>query len=168
MGDGLLGVRVVFGEDEGRRERGNVDAKLSRASRWAVKASGLGGPVRGTKGPVGGWVGPVVFGFGVEVVRRAGAARAGECGERGRGLREIACGGGEDAVVVDGGDVGVEVVVAGRMVPELILCLGLGQEMRPVWECRNRGLRSVRRLGAEDATSGCHGEAFRRKSITSA
>lgn len=53
-----------------------------------------------------GWVGPVVFGFGEEVVWRAGAAWRGELGEGNGGLLEIVVCGVKDAVVVNGGNVG--------------------------------------------------------------
>jgi len=55
-----------------------------------------------------GGVGPVVFGFGVEVVGSAGGAGRGERSEWGRRLSEGAVGGLENAVVVDGGNVGTD------------------------------------------------------------
>lgn len=98
-----------------------------------------------------GWVsgiGKVIFGFGVKVVRGTWAAGTGKSSEWGWGLSQVTRGGLEDAVVVDGGDVG-----AGGG-------FGLGQEEAGSEEKRG-GLR------AEDAAAGCHGGlGFRRKSTT--
>ncbi len=85
-------------------------------------------------GGVGG-IGPVVFGFGVVVVRGAGTAGAGKGCERGWRLSQVTAGGLEDAVVVDGGDVG-----AGRR-------FGLGQE-------KARGQEKRGGLRAEDTAGG--------------
>ena len=95
-----------------------------------------------------GGIGPVVFSLGVIVVRGSWAAGAGKGGERGWGLSQVVGGGVEDAIVIDGGDVGP----GGRF--------GLGQE-----KARSQEKRCG--LGAEDAAVGCHGGlSFRRKSIT--
>src|SRR5258708_10258761 len=103
----LLCVALFAGEDEGRGEGGDVEAHVEESV-----AVGGEGPGVGCAGPVdvGGlrcrWVGPVVCGLGVEVVRGGWAELRGERGEWNRGQGEIASGGLEDAVVIDGGDVG--------------------------------------------------------------
>ena len=72
-------------------------------------------------------------------MRGARASGAGKGSEWSWGLREVMCGGLEDTVVVDGGDIGV----GGRF--------GLRQkESRSEEECG--GLR------AEDTAGGCHGD----------
>lgn len=148
MRDRLLCVTRFTCDNKGRRQRRNADTEIEQSVamrreriwiglRVCVCDVGAGG-VRG--------IGPVVFGLGVEVVRRAWTARAGKTGERGRGLREILRGAFEDAVVIDGCDVGVR---GG---------LGLRLQKRRREEERS-GLR------AEGAAGSCHRE---RKSITMA
>ena len=95
MGDGLLGVALFVGEDEGCGEGGNVEAEVEEGVAMGGEGGGLGMSA-----------GCLRIRFGVEVVRRAGAARAGESGERDGRLGEVECGGVEDAVVVDGGYIG--------------------------------------------------------------
>src|SRR5216683_2344063 len=103
----LLCVALFAGEDEGGGECGDVEAQVEECV--AVGGEGLG---VGCAGPLDvgglrcGWVGPVVFGLGEEVVRAAWAAFRGERSEWSRGLGEIASGSLENAVVIDGGDVG--------------------------------------------------------------
>ena len=104
MGGGVFGIAVVFGEDEGGGERGNIEAEVEECV--AVGGEGVGVGLAGSRnvwvGGVG-WVGPVVFGFGEEVVRCAGAAWRGEFGEGNGRLLEIAVCGVKDAVVIDSG-----------------------------------------------------------------
>ena len=76
------------------------------------------------------------------------AAGAEKSGEWGWGLSQVTRGGLENAIAVDGGDIGP----GGRF--------GLRQEEAGSQEKRCG-------LGAEDAAGGCHGGlSFRRKSIT--
>jgi len=89
-----------------------------------------------------GWIGPIVFDLGVEVVRRAWAARAGKSCEWSRGLSEEMCGRFEDTIMIDGGDVGAR---AG---------FDLRQE-------EARGEENGGGLRTEDAAGGCHGFAGR-------
>lgn len=88
-----------------------------------------------------GGIGPVVCSFGVEVVRRAGAVRCGDGGEWRWRLGEGLIGCVEDAVVVDGGYVGV----------------GGGLRLRQQ-DARCEQQRGG--LGAEDAASGGHGDGL--------
>ena len=83
-------------------------------------------------------VGPVVFGFGVIVVRGPGTAGAGVGGEGVGRLLEVGVGLRENAIVVDGGDVGP----GGRF--------GLGQE-------KAGSEKKCGGLGTEDAACGSHG-----------
>ena len=107
MSDCLFGVFVVFGEDEGRSERGDVKAQVEEGIAMGGEGFGVG-----WAGALSVWaiwrgrVGPVVFGLGVEVVRSSWAALCGKCGEWGCWLREVACCRGDDAVVIDGCYVG--------------------------------------------------------------
>ena len=107
MGDGVFGVAVVFGEDEGGSESGNIEAEVKECV--AVGGEGVGVRLARSQdvwiGGVG-RVGPVVFRFGEEVVRRSGAAWRGEVSKgNGRLLQIVVCGV-KDTVVVDGGYVG--------------------------------------------------------------
>jgi hypothetical protein len=85
-----------------------------------------------------GGIGPVIFSLGVIVVRGPWAAGAGKGSEWSGGLSQVTRGGLENAVVIDGGDVG-----AGSR-------FGLGQQEAGNEE-KCGGLR------AEDATGSCHG-----------
>jgi hypothetical protein len=107
MGDGVFSVAVVFGEDEGGSERGNIEAEVKECV--AVGGEGVGVRLARSRdvwiGGVG-RVGPVVFRFGEEVVRRGRAAWRGEVSEgNGRLLQIVVCGV-KDTVVVDCGYVG--------------------------------------------------------------
>jgi hypothetical protein len=106
MGDGVLGVAGVAGEDEGGGEGGDVEAEVEKCVAVGREGIGVGAAVVQDvrTGWVGG-VGEVIFGFGVEVVWGAGAARARQGGEWNWRLVEVAVGEAEDPVVVDGGDV---------------------------------------------------------------
>lgn len=104
----MIGVLGVFGDDEGCGEGGNVEAEVEEGV--AVGCEGVGVGLSGALGvgPCGiGCVGPVVFGFGVEVVRCAGASWRREGGEGNWWLLEIAICQMKDAVVVDGGNIGM-------------------------------------------------------------
>lgn len=104
MGDGVFGVAVVFGEDEGGGEGGDVEAEVDEGV--AMGGEGVGvwlADARDVRVVGVGWVGPVVFGFGEEVVWCAGTAWRGELGEGNGGLFEVVVCGVKDAVVVNGG-----------------------------------------------------------------
>ncbi len=108
---GLLGVAWVAGEEEGGGEGGDVEAEVEQGVAVGGEGGRVGGAVwvLGLLSPWAGWVGGVgrvVFGFGVEIVRGAGAAGAEQGGEGDGGLGEVAIGLGEDAIMVDRGDVG--------------------------------------------------------------
>ena len=106
MGDGVFGIALVFGEDEGGSERGNVETEVEESV--AVGGEGVGvGLADALDVGVGGvgWIGPVAFGFGEKVVWCAGAAWRREFSQGNGGLLEIAVRGLKDAVVVDGGHV---------------------------------------------------------------
>ena len=96
-------------------------------------------------------VGPVVFGLGVEVVRRARGVGRRDGGKWGWGLGEGVSRGLKDAVVVDGCDVGASG--------------GFG-----LTEAEMRRQQESGGLSAEDAASGCHSdeEACGRKSTPTA
>ena len=75
MSGGVFGVAIVFGEDEGGGERGNVETKVEESV--AVGGEGVGvGLADALDVGVGGvgWIGPVAFGFGEKVVWCARAA----------------------------------------------------------------------------------------------
>ena len=75
VGDCLVGVLGVLGDDEGRGERGNVKAEVEESVAVGGEGVGVGLPAALGVGAGGiGYAGPVVFGFGVEVVRCAGAS----------------------------------------------------------------------------------------------
>jgi hypothetical protein len=72
------------------------------------KGVGVGGAAAARDIGAGGvrWVWPIVFSFGVVVVRSTRAARAGKCGYGIRLLLEVGIGLRENAVVIDGSNVG--------------------------------------------------------------
>ena len=147
VGGCVLGVSRVAGEEVGGGEGGDVEAEVEQGVAVGGEGVGVGGFV-GLQDPgcggVGG-VGEVIFGFGVEVVGSAGAARSGKGREGDGRLGEIAVCLGEDAVVVDGGDVGT----GGGLGLGLRLGLRLGVE-----EARSE--EEGGGLGAEDATGESH------------
>ena len=108
MGDGLLSVACLVGEDEGGGQRGDADAEVEQSVAVSRKGVGIGGAagVNDVRAGRVRRVGPVVVGLGVIVVRATGAPRAGKCNEWSWRLRYVVLGGLEDTVMVDGGNVG--------------------------------------------------------------
>ncbi len=98
--NGVGGVAVIVGEEMGGGECWDGEAEGEESV--AVGGEGLDGRRRGVC--VGIELGE---GFGVVVVRGTGRAGAGEGGDGGGDEGEVASGLGEDAVVIDGGDIGV-------------------------------------------------------------